>query len=206
MMQLVIATKNQGKIREIRDKFSAYNDLEILSLNDFEDHPDIIEDGTTFEENALKKAREISIFTKLPVLADDSGLEIDALCGEPGIFSARYAGKDATDEERNRLVLEKMKDVPKGRRTARFICVIAIVLPRGSEYTFRGVCEGIIAHRMKGSNGFGYDPIFYLPKKRKTMAELSIFEKNRISHRAIALKRAYLACPNLFTGKDVIPR
>ena len=189
-MKLVIATKNKNKIIEIREKFFILNDLEILSLDDFEDSPDVIEDGATFEENALKKAREISIFAGLPVLADDSGLEIDALKGEPGVYSARFAGKDATDAERNSLILERMKDIPDNKRKARFVCMIAIVLPDGREYLLRGVCEGVIAHKMKGLYGFGYDPIFYLPKIKKTMAELTLVEKNRISHRAKALELA----------------
>lgn len=189
-MKLVVATKNKNKIREISDRFSSLNKLEILSLTDIENPPCVIEDGTTFEENAKKKAKIISTYTKLPVLADDSGLEIDALGGEPGIYSARYAGENATDEDRNRLILERMRNVPRDKRGARFICVIAIVLTDGSEYLTKGECDGIIYYKMQGSYGFGYDPIFYLPKYRKTMAELSLTEKNRISHRGRALEGA----------------
>ena len=189
-MKLAAATKNINKIKEIREKFTGLKEIEILSLTDFENPPDIIEDGTTFEENALKKAREIFEFTKLAVLADDSGLEIDALDGEPGIYSARYGGEYTNDEDKNRLILERMKNIPEDKRSARFVCVIAIILPDKTEYAVKGVCEGIISYEMKGGNGFGYDPIFYLPQYRKTMAELSLSEKNRISHRALALEKA----------------
>ncbi len=189
-MKLVIATKNINKIKEIKDKFSGFADLEIGSLLDFLDIPEVIEDGFTFEENALKKAREYSAFTGMAVLSDDSGLEIDALSGEPGVRSARYAGENAGDDRNNDLVLQRMEKVPEGRRNARFVCVIAIKLPDNNEYITRGTCEGRIIKSKIGGNGFGYDPIFYIPDLEKTMAELSIAEKNRISHRALALDRA----------------
>jgi XTP/dITP diphosphohydrolase len=188
-MKIVIATKNVDKIREIKDKFKSLKDIEIISLSDFNSPPCIIEDGKTYQENALKKAVAIATFTKLPVLADDSGLEIDALNGEPGIYSARYAGETKSDEERNLLILEKMQMVPDPNRTARFRCVIAIAL-HGNNYLLEGICEGVIAHEMRGRDGFGYDPIFYIPELKKTMAELSLSEKNRISHRARALDKA----------------
>lgn len=188
-MNLLIATKNKNKIKEIKDKFSAIENLKILSLENFDSFPDVIEDGSTFEENALKKAKELSLFAGMPVLADDSGLEIDALNGEPGINSARYAGEGASDEDRNLLVLDKMKDVPADRRAARFVCIIAIIAD-GKEYLSKGICEGRIAIEMKGINGFGYDPIFYVGNSGKTMAEFTIKEKNVISHRAKALDMA----------------
>lgn len=188
-MNLLLATKNKNKIKEIKDKFSYIKELKILSLEDFESFPDVIEDGRTFEENALKKAKELSLFAGMAVLADDSGLEIDALNGEPGVNSARYAGEGASDDDRNRLVLEKMKDVPAGKRSARFVCVIAIIV-HGKEYLSRGICEGVIASEIKGSNGFGYDPIFYVGNSGRTMAEYTIKEKNKISHRAKALDMA----------------
>lgn len=189
-MELVIATKNHHKVREIKDKFSCIEYLEIRSLDDFNNVPDILEDGKTFEQNSLKKARELSRFTGLPCLADDSGLVVDALKGEPGVYSARYAGENASDIERNSLVLERMKDVPEGGRAARFICAIAIVLPDGREFLTEGRCEGTIACKPEGGQGFGYDPIFYLPEMGKTMSQLPLSEKNRISHRARALEKA----------------
>jgi XTP/dITP diphosphohydrolase len=201
-MKLVIATNNRNKLKEIKDKFSLTTGLEILSLADFKNPPSTIEDGITFEENALKKARDISAFTGLPALADDSGLVIDAIGGRPGVLSARYAGKDTTDGQKNLLILEEMKDIPDGKRNARFICAVAIALPDGSEYTVTGRCEGLISREMKGSNGFGYDPIFYLPDFKKTMAELLLPKKNKISHRAIALDMA-LAVLNDISGKSL---
>jgi XTP/dITP diphosphohydrolase len=150
----------------------------------------VIEDGLTFAENALKKARSAAAHTGCAALADDSGLVIDALNGEPGIQSARYAGDDADDDERNRLVLDKMRCVPDGKRSARFVCAIAIVLSDGTEYLAEGVCEGTIIREMRGNYGFGYDPIFFLPECGRTMAEIPLKEKNRISHRARALESA----------------
>lgn len=188
-MKIVIATKNLDKIKEIREKFKPLSGIEVVLLSDFKDPPHIIEDGSTYRENALKKARAIAAFTKLPALADDSGLEIDALNGEPGVYSARYAGENKSDEERNLLILEKMRTIPDKSRAARFRCVIAIALP-GKHYTLEGICEGCIAHEMRGDSGFGYDPIFYLPELGKTMAELALSEKNKISHRARALDKA----------------
>lgn len=189
-MKLVLATKNINKIREISEKFSSIPKLQLLSLSNFKNPPLVIEDGTTFEKNATKKARIISAFTELSVLADDSGLEIDALDGEPGVFSARYAGENANDKERNMLILKRMKYIPREKRGAKFICVISIVLKDGREYLVKGECNGIIYHKMLGNYGFGYDPIFYLPGYQKTMAELPLSKKNQISHRAIALEKA----------------
>jgi XTP/dITP diphosphohydrolase len=189
-MKLVIATKNKNKIKEIKEKFANFADLEIKSLVEFENLPEVVEDGRTFEENALKKAREYALFTGLPVLSDDSGIEIDAFSGEPGVRSARYAGENAGDDENNDLVLDKLKSVPDGKRSARFVCVIAIVLPNRNEYLTRGICEGQIIRMKIGKNGFGYDPVFYIPQLKKTMAELTITEKNKISHRALALDQA----------------
>ncbi|MDY6968847.1 MAG: XTP/dITP diphosphatase [Spirochaetota bacterium] len=188
-MKLVIATRNNDKIREISDRFKSIPEIELLSLKDYDNSPDIVEDGATFFENALKKARLITAFTGQASLADDSGLEIDALGGEPGIYSARYAGDNATDTERNMLVLDKMKDIPEEKRGAKFISVIAVTFPDKTEYTTYGECKGIISFQMIGHEGFGYDPIFYLPDFGKTMAQLSLSEKNSISHRAKALEQ-----------------
>lgn len=193
-MQLLVATRNRGKLKEIQQKFSSLHDIELLSIEDVEHTfgtiSDVIEDGKTFKENALKKARELSHRTGLPTMADDSGLVIDALGGEPGVYSARYAGEGAGDAERNALVLSKMKHVPEGNRQARFVCVIALVIPEKGEHLVEGKCEGEIAFEAKGSHGFGYDPIFYLPEYRATMAELPIEIKNTLSHRAKALEKA----------------
>lgn len=189
-MKLVIATKNAAKIAEIRDKFSGIPGLELLSPAEFADTPEVIEDGATFTENAFKKARAVAVHTKLAALADDSGLVIDALDGRPGIYSARYGGEKAADPERCMNILAEMADVPEEKRTARFVCVIAIVNPNGTEFSTEGVCEGVIARQMKGDHGFGYDPIFFLPERGVTMAELPLKEKNRISHRARALAAA----------------
>lgn len=188
-MKLVLATRNQNKIREITDKFAAIKNILPLSLDEFDGAPEVEEDGKTFAENALKKAREISQFTGLPVLADDSGLAVDALNGRPGVYSARYGGAGITDTERNMKLLEEMRNIVIGR-TAHFICVIALVFPDGSEYTAEGRCSGEIITEMRGSGGFGYDPIFFLHKYNKTMAQLPLETKNTISHRALALDRA----------------
>ncbi len=189
-MKLLAATRNRGKQREIREKFSSLREIEIVTPDDFDGLPDVVEDGATFEENALKKARELARLTGLPAMADDSGLEVDALDGEPGVFSARYAGEGASDFDRNVFLLEKMKNIPPGKRSARFVCVIAIVLPDGVEKTVRGTCEGEIAMKARGAHGFGYDPIFLLPDSGKTMAEIPLEEKNLLSHRARALEMA----------------
>ena len=189
-MKLLVATRNTNKVREIRDKFRGLSGLELVSLDDIAPLRDIAEDGETFEANALKKARETARLSGLPSMADDSGLEVDALGGEPGVYSARYAGEGATDADRNSLLLEKMKEVPEGKRSARFVCVIAIAFPGGNELVARGTCEGEIARKPRGAHGFGYDPVFHLPEKGKTMAEIPLEEKNRISHRALALEQA----------------
>ena len=196
-MKLVIATKNNNKIKEIEVKFSDISGIEIKSLMYFRNVPTVLEDGFTFKDNALKKARVYSAFTGLTVLSDDSGLEVDSLNGEPGVYSARYSGIDAEDYDNNKLVLEKLKGVPDNRRNARFVCVIAVVQPDGKEYIAEGICKGIITHHEIGSNGFGYDPIFYLPELGKTMAELSVFEKNKISHRAQALEKVKAILANI---------
>jgi XTP/dITP diphosphohydrolase len=190
IMKLVIATQNRNKIIEIRDKFAGVSGLELVSLGDFPGAPDIVEDGDTFRDNAAKKARGIAAFTGRLSMADDSGLVVDALGGRPGVYSARYGGASATDEDRNRAILEEMRDVPPPLRAARFVCVIALCTPEGECLYAEGECGGVIADTMKGSRGFGYDPIFFLPDRGKTMAELPLEEKNRISHRAQALEKA----------------
>jgi len=188
MAKLLIATNNPGKIREYQELLA---DLPLQLTYPAQEGLDIevAETGESFAENARLKATAYAKASGLLTLADDSGLEVDALGGEPGIRSARYAGEGASDEERYRLLLEKLKDVPWEERTARFRCVIAAATPEGEVYTAEGTCEGIIAFEPAGEHGFGYDPVFYLPEYGKTMAELSPEVKNRISHRAKAAQR-----------------
>jgi len=187
-VKLLLATKNRGKIKEIIRLLKGQR-VEVLTLDDFPGISLPKEDRSTFKGNALKKAR-VAGETGLAAISDDSGLCVDALGGRPGVLSARYAGDNATDEEKNlaKLLLE-MKDVPEGKRTASFVCVIALVLPSGKEKTFEGRLEGVIAAKPKGRGGFGYDPVFFLPGKNKTLAELKPEEKNLLSHRGAALKR-----------------
>lgn len=186
-MKIILATTNQGKVKELL-KLLEDSDLEILTLKDFPEIPEVIEDGNTFEENALKKARTINNITGILTIADDSGLEVDYLNGSPGIYSARFSGEDANAEKNNKKLLELLKDVPYEERKANFKCVIAVV---GSniEKTFEGICYGTILDNTKGSNGFGYDPLFFYAPEQKTFAELSSDIKNTISHRAIAFKK-----------------
>jgi len=188
VIKLVVATKNPGKIQELR-VLLADKGWEILSMDAFPSMPSVKEDGETFVENALRKARSVAYFTGLTALADDSGLEVDALGGEPGIHSARFGGEGLRDEERSSLLLKRLEGVPPEERRARFRCVIALVTPRGEEYVVEGVCEGFIAQEPRGEGGFGYDPVFYLPSHGKTMAQLPAEEKNSISHRAKALEK-----------------
>lgn len=184
---IVFATGNQGKMREIRQILEGM-DVEILSMKEAGISMDIVEDGTTFEENAVIKAKAVASATKHIVLADDSGLEIDYLNKEPGIYSARYMGEDTSYDIKNANLLERMEGVEDEKRTARFVCAIAAVLPDGQVLTVQGVIEGRVAYEPKGSNGFGFDPIFYLPEYGCTSAELSEEDKNAISHRGRALR------------------
>lgn len=186
--RIIFATGNQKKMKEIRE-ILADLDYEILSMKEAGVEMDIVEDGTTFEENALIKASAIAEVTGDLVLADDSGLEIDYFDKAPGVYSARYLGVDTPYETKNRIILERMKGVEESKRTARFVCVIAAVFPDGTKKTVRGTIEGRIAYESKGENGFGYDPIFFLPEYGMTSAEISPEEKNRISHRGKALQK-----------------
>lgn len=164
-------------------------DFEIVSMKEAGLKLDIEENGTTFEENAIIKARAVCEATGEPALADDSGLEIDYLNKEPGVYSARYAGVDTPYEIKNQMLMDRLEGVPDEKRTARFVCVIAAVFPDGRVITQTGTMEGIIAHEAKGENGFGYDPIFFLPAYGCTSAELSPEDKNAISHRGVALRK-----------------
>ncbi len=175
-------------MREVREALRGLG-LRIHALSDFPDVPEIEENGRTFVENALKKARYYSKYFGRVALADDSGLEVDRLKGLPGIHSARYAGEKASSQENNEKLLREMEGVPISKRGARFRCVIAVVSPDGRELLAEGSCKGRIGLRERGRRGFGYDPLFILPNYGKTMAELSLEEKNRISHRGKALKK-----------------
>lgn len=183
---LVIATKNSGKLREFSSLLTGVYD-EILSLVDFDNIPDIEETGSSFRENALIKAETVSGFLGMDVLGDDSGLVVDALGGSPGIYSARYAGEDASDDENNEKLLCRMAG--EENRNAKFVCCIALVLRDGVREFFKGECFGQILREKRGDNGFGYDPVFYLPQYEKTVAELGPEIKNRISHRALASEK-----------------
>jgi XTP/dITP diphosphohydrolase len=185
-MILVLASKNKGKIREIENAL-VIPSLTYKSLNDFTGLPEIIEDGSSFLENAFKKAETISKALNLAVLADDSGLEVDFLQGAPGIYSARFAGDQATDSKNNEKLLGLLTAVPEAKRTARFVCALVLYFPSGEWFQSEGICEGRIAYSPEGDQGFGYDPVFYLPEFQKTMAGLPLEVKNRISHRAKAL-------------------
>lgn len=193
MQKLIFATGNEGKMREVRKILSGLTikgeAVEILSMKEAGIEDDIVEDGADFTENAVIKAKAVACKQKdVIVLADDSGLEIDYLNKEPGIYSARYMGKDTSYHEKNANLIERLSGVQDEKRTARFVCAIAAVLPGGEVFTETGVVEGRIGYEEKGSNGFGYDPIFYVPDYGKSTAELSDEEKNKISHRGKALR------------------
>jgi XTP/dITP diphosphohydrolase len=180
---LVLATRNAGKTREMCQLLRDFP-VEIKNLDDFGPIPSVEEDGTTFDENAYKKASFTAKVLGLPALADDSGLEVDALGGAPGIHSARYAGPSATDAENNARLLREMEG--KANRAAAFMCVISIAVPSGVALTYEARCEGLIAEAPGGNSGFGYDPVFYYPPLNRTFAQLSAEEKNRVSHRGKA--------------------
>lgn len=187
MKRIIFATGNEGKLKEIRMILKDFP-VKIVSMKEAGIDIDIEENGKTFEENALIKARTIMKLTGDIVFADDSGLEIDYLDKAPGVYSARFLGEDTSYDIKNNYILEKLKDVPKEKRTARFVCVMAAVFPDGSEVTCRGTVEGMIGYEIAGTNGFGYDPIFYLPEYGCTSAELAPEKKNEISHRGKALR------------------
>lgn len=194
MKKIILASNNQHKIGEIREILKDL-DVEICSLRDEGIDIEVVEDGKTFDENAKKKAVEIANYLKeqgkedFIVMADDSGLEVDYLNGEPGIYSARYAGEHGNDEANNKKLLEKLKGVPMKDRTARFVCVIALQDSKGKYISIRGEAEGIIQEEISGQGGFGYDPLFYYAPLKKTFSEISAEEKNRVSHRGEALKQ-----------------
>lgn len=186
-MKLLLATTNRHKLEEIKAVLNV-PDIELFSLSDIRSAPEVVEDGVTFESNAEKKARELAAYSGMWALADDSGLEVDALGGAPGVFSARYAGEPPDYDANNRKLLAELGN--SANRSARFVCAIALCDPDGFCRSVRGVVEGVIAHEARGGNGFGYDPLFVPCGNTKTFAELSSAEKNAISHRAAALSLA----------------
>ncbi len=187
-MKIIFATKNEGKVKEIREMLASM-DVELLSLNHFESLPEIVEDGKTYLENALKKARIVSEFTCETVLADDSGLEVVALGGEPGIYSARYAGEGASDDENNARLLDKLKEVPPEKRAASFCCALVLYETNGNYQSFEARWQGRIIDESRGDNGFGYDPIFFCSELNKTAAQLPPEIKNKVSHRGQAFAK-----------------
>lgn len=186
MKKIIVATQNKGKVKEIKE-ILADLDIEVQTMGEAGIDIDIEENGTTFEENAIIKAEAISKLTDAMVIADDSGLEIDCLNKEPGVYSARYLGKDTPYEVKNQMILDRLKDVPKEERTARFVCSVALAEAGKETVTTYGIIEGYIGYQSEGTNGFGYDPIFFVDELGTSTANISAEEKNKISHRAKAL-------------------
>ena len=185
---IIIATNNEGKAAEFKEIFNQHG-YEVKTLRDFPEIPEIPETGSTFSENALQKANEISRRLNTIVLADDSGLEVDALDGRPGIYSARYADEHGNDGKNNEKLLKELKNVPEEKRTANFHCTLVLVGPEREPLFVEGEISGSILTEPQGTNGFGYDPLFYIPKLDRSMAELTSEEKNELSHRGIAIKK-----------------
>ena len=188
MIEILFATSNAGKAKEVQAMFSDL-DVDVKTLREEGIDIEIEENGQTFAENALIKAKAIAGMTDKIVLADDSGLVVDYLNGEPGIYSARYMGEDTSYDIKNTRILERMEGVPDDQRTARFVCAMAAIMPGGEVICTEGIMEGLIGYEMKGTNGFGYDPIFYLPEYGMTSSEISPEKKNEISHRGKALRK-----------------
>lgn len=203
MQRLVVATRNQGKLREVKALLANYP-FEVLSLAEFPDFPEIKETGLTFAENAKIKATLIAEHTGLIALGDDSGLEVDCLDGAPGVYSARFAGEDGDDLRNNQKLLSILKEIPPQQRTARFRCVMALEIPGdASIHLTEGTCEGLIGYELVGDQGFGYDPLFIIPEKGLTLAQLDLDTKNKISHRAQALKKAIAILLNAYSLKSI---
>ena len=194
-MDIVIATLNQNKLKEFKALLEGFK-LTILSLKDFPHLPAIAEDGKSFYENALKKATTVARYTRKLTIADDSGIEVEALGGRPGVHSSRFAGENASDEENNAKLLSELHSVPFDRRGARFRCVLVVAKPEGETTFVEGECKGIIIDKPRGHYGFGYDPIFLVPEYNKTFSEIRPEEKNRISHRARALRKLLELLPS----------
>jgi len=187
-MEVIVATRNKGKLREFRDALKGMG-LRTYGLSDLPEAPEVEENGKSFTENALKKARFYATYFGKLALADDSGLEVDSLGGRPGVYSARYAGEKASSRENNLKLLKELDGIPISKRRAKFRCVVAVKSPAGKEAIVEGSCRGRIGFKEKGRRGFGYDPLFLLPGEGRTMAQLSLEEKNRISHRGKALRK-----------------
>lgn len=185
-MDIIIATNNQGKVKEIKHILSPHN---VMSQSEIGVDIDVEETGTTFVENAFLKARALKPHTNCAIIADDSGLMVDYLNGEPGVYSARYAGENTTPMQGVEKLLKNLEGVPFEERSAHFVSVIALIMPDGSEYSFEGRCDGYITNIPKGENGFGFDPVFYYPPFDKTFSELTEEEKNSISHRFVAIEK-----------------
>ena len=186
-MQLVLATNNQDKIKEMKNLLDDLP-ITIMTADDFLEFPDVEETGTTLEENSLLKAKAIYDFTGLPALADDTGLEVDALNGAPGVYSSRYAGEDVTYTDNNKKLISELENIPLEKRTAQFRCVMTICWDEETVETVDGVAEGVIAESLGSGQGFGYDPVFYYPPSQKLFSDMTIEEKNLISHRGLALQ------------------
>lgn len=201
MQEVIIATKNAGKAREFERMFKPLG-YEVKTLLDYPDFQDVEETGSTFEENAILKAEAVSEAFGRMVIADDSGLIIDALGGKPGIYSARYAGEEKNDQKNMEKVLDELKNIPDHKRQARFYCALAVAAPGKTTITAAGTCEGHILREKRGTNGFGYDPIFFAEEKDKAMAELMPEEKSLISHRANALKKLEELLPSFVAGAE----
>ena len=187
MAKVIIATNNKGKVKDFQSLFTPMG-VEVTSLHDFPGIEEIEETGTTFEENAILKAEHLAKELKIPVIADDSGLMVDALEGRPGVYSARYAGLHKNDEDNLQKVLKELEGISTEKRTARFYCALALAIPGKETITVHGTVEGLIATDKQGTNGFGYDPIFFLPELNRTMAQLTAEEKGSLSHRGNAIK------------------
>lgn len=183
---IMIATQNQNKLKQFQDLFGKEFDLEVRGLDSLPQVPEIVEDQSTFEGNAKKKANTIAEWIQGPVVADDSGIVVPALDGEPGVYSARYAGSHATDHENNEKLIQQIRSLPIHERKAQFVCVMALAVPGKPAHVVRGECHGQVIEEPRGTNGFGYDPIFYLPEEQAAMAELPAERKYQISHRAKA--------------------
>jgi len=199
VIDLLVATTNPGKFAEVQ-AFLNSRPMRICSVRDLKDPPAVVEIGATFEANALKKARTLADFSGLLTLADDSGLEVDALGGAPGIYSARYCGREGDDAENNRKLLRELTGVAEALRTSRFVCALALCAPEGfamADWTVRESCDGLIAFELAGNNGFGYDPLFYYAPLGKTFGEIDRKTKLTVSHRGKALKKLAQALPRL---------
>jgi XTP/dITP diphosphohydrolase len=197
VIELLVATTNRGKFAEVQ-AFLSQIPIKLLPLDSLPSWPTVVEDGATFEENALKKARTLAEFSHRITLADDSGLEVDALNGAPGIYSARYSGEEGNDEKNNDRLLRELENVTEAHRTARFVCALALCAPKSvgmKPWTVRESCEGRIGFARRGSNGFGYDPLFFCPPLEKTFGEIDRATKATVSHRGKALKRLAEALP-----------